>query len=165
MFTEYQRGALHWTHIHMTWSSLKVDKEQGLPSSRPPSPKLCPQDVSYSDERYSYVSDFFPGFVWCLEQQEIYARIPGTSLRRADQHRDKRQNLGAWAQRCGSNLKGTLMRTANGAKPKLTELCIPKALVYRVEKRCSVQGNHSLMLWIWPRCWGSLLVCFRSTVT
>lgn len=44
---------------------------------------------------------------------------------------------------CGSKLKGALRGTANGAKPKATELWIPKSLLSMVGKRCSVQGNHS----------------------
>lgn len=37
------------------------------------------------------------------------------------------------------------MGIVNGAKPKMTELCVLKTLVYMEGKQCPMKGNHGLI--------------------
>lgn len=76
-------------------------------------------------------------------------------------YRDKRQNLGTWVQRCGSKRKGTLQ-----VVPHLKWLTcgFPSPRFLWLENDVPCRAITALPC-IWPRCWGSLVVCLRSTVT
>lgn len=149
-------------HTHDLELIRKKEESNGqgprLPRSRPPSSKLYVQEDFIHWLETSMYKWLFPRIrrmLWTVGnvRQDSRGLAEESGL-----YRDKRQNLGTWVQRCGSKRKGTLQ-----VVPHLKWLTcgFPSPHFLWLENDVPCRAITALPC-IWPRCWGSLVLCLRT---
>lgn len=134
-----------------------MGKGQGCQGADLLPPNSMSRKISYTDWRRPCTSDFSQDASDALNSGKCTSGFWGLA-EESGLYRDKRQNLGTWVQRCGSKRKGTLQ-----VVPHLKWLTcgFPSPHFLWLENDVPCRAITALPC-IWPRCWGSLVLCLRT---